>query len=334
MAFEDRRNRISLPFNPGNPAIFSLNPGGKVLQGRVIISGNVTISGCTVPGTVINEGGPVGLVSRIQVTATRAAGSRYPGGKIVDCTPRSLLRYAIAQRGKFVGEQSGSTLGGGANGTYPIYLSIPIYFADPTNRNQVQTALNMDPADSKGNPIYSNVQVQVNLASDLTGCFVGNNGVLNAAGLTVQWQDTRLGLTGDTVPLVQEDHVMLLATTQTRAADYALPADGAYTSWLLMAELGAYHTLSNALLNRVTVQAPTLNFDEYSPDIQQKMLDDDWYDAAQSMAGQYFIDFTNGLLLNSNPASGIAAIFDVNNVSGANLDQLRFYTRRIYTLAS
>lgn len=332
MAFEDRRNRLSLPFTAGSPAIFSLNPGGKVLSGRVILAGQVVISGGTTNGTLKGDGGPINLIKRIQVTATRAAGSRYPGGKLVDCHPRALLRYAIAQRGKYVGDFLGATLGNGAAGTYQVYLSIPVYFADPTNRNQVQTALNLDPLDANGNKIYSNVQVQVDLANDLTGCFVGNDRTANFTGLTIQWQDTRLGLTGDTVPLVQEDHDFLISTTQTRAVDYAMPQDGAFTAWHIIGELGAYHTLSGALLNRITATAPTLNFDEYAYDIQQKMLDDDWYDAAQDMTGQYFIDFTNGLLLNSNPAAGVSAVFDVNNVSGANLDELRVYTRRIFPL--
>jgi hypothetical protein len=174
----------------------------------------------------------------------------------------------------------------------------------------------------------------VDLAPDLSGCFAGNNGIINTSGLTVQWDDDRLGINGDTVPLVQEDHDFLIPTTQTRAADYALPQDGSFTSWLIMAELGPMRQLTNTLLNRVTITAPTLNFDEYVNDIQQSMLDNDWWDAAQSMTGQYFFDFTHGLLLNSNPASGVSALFDVNNVSGANLDQFRFYTRRVFPLSN
>lgn len=332
MAFEDRRNRIQVQFTAGSPAIFSLNTGGKVLMGNLIIAGIVGVSGVTAAGTAVGEGGPINLIKRIQITATRAAGSRYPGGKIVDCHPRSLLRYAITQKGKFVGELFGSNLGNGANGNYPIYLSIPIYFADPTNRNQVQTALNMDQVDSQGNPIYSNVQVQVDLAQDLQGCFAGNNGVLNTSGLTVQWVDDRLGLSGDSVPVIQEDHDMLIATTQTRAVDFAMPRDGSFTSWLILAEQSSSRALSQNLLNRLIVASPTLNFDNYSNDIQQKMIDDGWFDASQSFAGQYFIDFQNGLLLNSNAAEGVAATFDVNNVSGANLDQLRIYTRRVFQL--
>jgi hypothetical protein len=83
----------------------------------------------------------------------------------------------------------------------------------------------------------------------------------------------------------------------------------------------------------VTITGPTLNFDEYGNDVRQKMFDDEWYDPSQTATGQYFIDFTEGLLQNSNPAQGVLAQFDVNNVSGANLDQIRFYTRRIFALS-
>jgi hypothetical protein len=86
------------------------------------------------------------------------------------------------------------------------------------------------------------------------------------------------------------------------------------------------------LLNRVTITAPTLNLDMYSQDIRQAMYDEGWMDPSQSGVGQFFIDFTHGLLQNSNPAAGIMAKFDVNNPSGAALDQLKFYTRRVYTL--
>jgi hypothetical protein len=328
VAFEDRKTRAIYPYIGGSPVIFSIPPGGKVLAGRLTITGNLVVTGGTTNGVALGEGGPIGLVKRIQVTANRNAASRYPGGKIVDCTPRSLLRYAITQHnGKFVGELSGSTIGNGAAGTYPIYLSIPIYFADTTLRNQVQTALNMDFG------VYSSVQVQVDLANDLTGCFTGNDRVCNFSGLTVQWNDERLGIAGDTVPLFQEDHLMLIATTFQRAQDMALPLDGAFTQWLLLAEASAARTLADTLLNRVTITGPTLNFDEYGLDIRQKMFDDEWFDPAQSAIGHYFIDFTEGLLQNSNAAAGLLAQFDVNNVSGANLDQIRFYTRRIFTLA-
>jgi hypothetical protein len=116
--------------------------------------------------------------------------------------------------------------------------------------------------------------------------------------------------------------------------DYALPQDGSFTAWLIMAEQGTYNLLADTLLNRFTVISPTLNLDVYAQDVRQRMYNDGWYDPALSAAGQFFFDFTHGLLQNSNAASGINLKMDVNNPSGANLDQLRFYTRRAFQLLS
>jgi len=266
------------------------------------------------------------------MVATAASGSRYPGGTIIDCTPRSLLRYAITQHnGKFIGDQSASVLGNGANGTYQVYTSIPIYFADSTLRNNVSTALNADLVDPSGLPIYSSIQVEVD-TGDLTTCFAGNNGVVNWSGLTVQWDDDRLGLTGDTNVIYQEDHIALIGAAQQRMLDPAMPQSGSFTNWLIMAEAaGGAYTLSDAILQRLTAASSTFNFDEYSQDIRQKMLDDEWLDPAQPGTGLYFVDWTNGTLNNANPAAGILAQFQVANPSGAFLDQLRIFTRRFYS---
>ncbi|HEX3892866.1 MAG TPA: hypothetical protein VHW46_09875, partial [Terracidiphilus sp.] len=188
--------------------IFTLPLGGKILEGKVVLVGQVILSGVGAAGTLYGEGGPINLVKRVIVYANPAAQSRYPGGKIVDITPRSLLRYAAMQHnGKFIGDQLGSSLGSGANGTYNIYTSIPIYFADGVLRSNVQTALNTDPGT------YASVQVEVD-TGDMTSCFTGWAGTVNWSGLQVQWVDNRVALTGDTNVLFQEDHVFLIAATQ------------------------------------------------------------------------------------------------------------------------
>jgi hypothetical protein len=330
MAFEDRKNRFQIPFVQDTKLFFTIPPGGKILQGRLILTGTVTLSGVSSDGVVNGEGAPINLIQRIKVFATAAGGSRYPGGTIVDCTPRSLLRYAIAQHnGKFIGEQSGSTLGGGANGVYSIYLSIPIYFADSTLRNNIATALNADIQDAQGNQIYSSIQVEVD-TGDVTSCLTGWAGT-QAFNLAIQWDDDRLGLPGDTNVLYQEEHVQLIGAAQQRMLDYAMPQSGNFTQWLIMAEAaGSAYTLADTILQRATMSSGTFNFDEYNQDIRQKMLDDEWLDPSQSAAGLFFIDWTNGTLNNSNPAAGIQAQYQVANPSGSNLDQLRFYTRRFY----
>jgi hypothetical protein len=334
MASVNNQNRLAKPFYTNSPAIFTLPLGGKIIQGWVILTGTVVIAGGTTNGTAIGEGGPVNLIERIKITATPSAGSRYPGGKIVDCTPRSLLRYAIYQRngGKFVAEQSGSTLGGGAAGTYEIYLAVPIFFADSNLRNEMATALNTDGPGATPGGTYASVQVQVDTA-DLSACFAGNDrsATSNFTGLTVQWVDCRIGLAGDTLVRYQEDHIMQIGATNWRALDEAMPNDGAFESWLFLQEQSTALTLSNALLEHVVVASPNLNLDLKAPDIYQQMLDNGLIDASQTQTGQLFLDFTLGMLANSVQAGPIQAYYHVINVSGAYLDDLRIMTRRVFS---
>lgn len=330
MAFEDRRNRIQFPFQPNTPLYFSPPVGGKILEARLILSGTIVVSGGTTNGTQQGEGGPINLINRIKLVATAGAGSRYPGGTLIDLTPRSLLRYAVTQHnGKFIGEQSGSTLGNGAAGAYPIYLSIPIYFADSTLRNQYSTALNADLVDAGGLPVYSSLQFEIDTA-DLTACFAGNDRDVSWSGLTIQYDDDRLGLDGDTNVIYHEEHIALIGAAQSRMTDPGMPQSGNFTNWMVLAEQSTAATLSDEILTRLTAASSTFNFDEYAQDIRQKMLDDEWLDPAQNGTGMYFIDWTNGTLNNANPAAGILSQFAVLNPSGSNQDLLRISTRRYY----
>ncbi len=331
----DRKNRGQQAVFPGQPIVFDVGPGGKIVSGRVVLSGTVTIAGGTQNGTLIDEGGPAGLIKRIKITATALAGSRYPSGDIVDCSPRALLNYAIMQHsGKKIvellnGAGNAGTLNAGAAGSYLIYLSIPIFFSDCVQRTQNMTALNMD-------GVYSSVQVKVEFAKDLTGCFTGNDRTWSAGagGLWCDWLDDRFDFQGDRVPVVQEDHTTLIPAANTRFVDPTLPKDGAFTQWLIMSELGAQHTLTDTILNKLDISAPnTLAFSEYANDIRQRMLDDEWIDPATTATGLHFVDFTDGSQeFNSILAPGLLAQFDVANPSGANLDSLHIYTRRLFPL--
>jgi len=330
MAFEDNRNRLQLPFVPDNQMNFTIQPGGKILRGTLVLAGQIVVTGGAA-GTPVGEGGPINLIQRVKIFATAASGSRYLGGTIVDCTPRSLLRYAATQHsGKFIGDQLGSSLGNGAPGTYNFYTSIPIYFADATLRNNLSTALNADLVDANGIPIFSSLQVEVT-TGDLTSCFAGNTAAVNWSGLTVQWRDDRMLLAGDTNLLYQEEHYVLIAAAQQRLVDPALPTSGAFTNWLIMAEAaGSAYTLSDAILQRLVAAGGTFNYDNYALDIRQDMLDNGFIDPSQNATGQYFIDWTKGTPYNANPAPGIQTQYQVANPSGSNLDQLRIFTRRFY----
>jgi hypothetical protein len=319
------KNRLSKPFIKNSKLIFTLPLGGKIRRGIAVLRGTVTLSAGTTSGTLKGEGGPQNLISRIIVTATPTGGSRYPGGKIVDSDVRGLLKYAATQRnGKFLADLSASTLNSGAAATYTVYCPIPIYFADCVQRNQLATALNTDPGT------YASVQVEIDTA-DIKACYSGNDRVEDYSGLTVDWIDERVAVPGDTSVLYQESHTMLIAASNKRALDEAMPQDGAFLSWQICAEATAQQNLADTLLNRVVTSGPTLDYDKYAMDIREAMFADEWLDPAQAATGFYFVDFTDGVAqANRVPAGTLQTYFDVNNVSGANLDNLNIFTRRTF----
>jgi hypothetical protein len=343
MAYEDRYQRGTQPLILGSPNVFDIPGGYNILQGKIIIDATLTISGSTAAGTAVGDGGALNLFRRIRMIANPAApnqngSSRYPAGALIDVTTRSLLRYAITQRsGKYMTALQGdATLGGGVNGAYPIYLEIPIYFYNPNLINPFQTALNMNQVDSQGRPIYSKVQLQLDVAQLLTEVYAGNNGALAAAG-TIRWADDRLDLGSggtDTLPLVQEDHYAVIQSASTQYVDGGMPNDGLFESWMVMAEQGAGYALSDAILNRVRMTSPSLNFFEIWQTIRSAMYNDAFIDPSQSATGLFFFDWTKGQLGNSNAAAGLQAQWELNNVSGAGLDRLRIYTRRIKPLGA
>lgn len=325
MKNSDRKNRLTQVFNPDSQNIFTLPLGGKILSGKVVLSGTVTLA-TTTAGTVMGEGGPVRLIKRIRVNANPASGAqgaRYAGGYIVDVYPGSLLRYSIGQRdGLYQAEQSGSTLGAGASGTYPIYLSIPIYWQNKRLKRSILTALNADPT------AYTSLQVEVDTA-DITNCFTGWTGTATYT-LQVQWVDDRENFAGDTYTVFQEDHDFLIPATATRQLDPAMPQTGAFESWTIMGLQSAQQNLSDSLFQRLQLNGDAIDYDKWAQDIRQQDFDDQWFSISTTPTGLYTVDFTDGLVGGTISAPTLQTQFDVNNVSGANLDRLRFYTRRLF----
>lgn len=336
MAMEDRFNRLELPVSNPTQLSFTLNPRLKMLWASVILNVTVVISGGTTNGTPVGDGGCTNLIKRILILANKAAGSRYPNGALVDCSAQSLLRFAMTQRsGKFVSELSGNVLGNGAAGTYNIYLEIPIYFALKNSLGGYGTALNLDAADSQGNPIYSAVQVKIDFATTLAQMFIGNDRAMTING-TLQWADERLDIPSDTIPIRQEDHELFITAQTERLVDTAMPPDGAFTQWLILAQLGGPEwAQSDALLNRIEAEGTELLLKEYWQDNRIAMMNSGFFDPSQVLTGIFFYDWTHGrTLANSNAAAGLLHRFSVNNPSGAYLDRLRIYTRRAFGLGA
>lgn len=326
-AIVQMKNRATKPFVKNSKVPFTLDLGGKIRRICVILSGEIVVSGGTTSGTVQGEGGPVNLLKRISLIATPAAGSRYPGGNIVDATPRSLLRYAIFQRsGKYIADQDATmVLGSGAAGTYQVYLSIPIYFQDATLRvpGGNVAALNTDSGT------YSAVQLQIDTA-DLAACFTGNDRDVDYSGLNLEFYDDRIAMPGvDTLTRYQEDHEFLIPATRDRALDEAMPLNGMLENILVMGQLNTAQALSDALLRKIRIDGPNLGLELWAEDIRQRMLDDEWIDPDETATGLHFLDFTDGVAQNSQDLSGLSWQFDITNVSGANLDSFLMFTRRL-----
>ncbi len=323
--FNDWKNRLTSPYQ--KQVVFDLPMGEKIQRGAVIIKGTVTLA-AGAAGTIIGEGGPVNLVTRIFLRAN-PADTRYPGGELVKCGPRSLLRYAKMQhQGKFVGEQAGSTMGNGAAAAYVIYMSYPIYFSDPTSRyHDFTTALNTDPGS------YESIQVEVDLDTTFTASVPAYAGTMDTSQLQVQWVDRRADAGGDTNVVFQEDHTVQIGAAQDRMLDPAMPRDGAFTNWLILTQQSTALTLADTILNKLVLRASTADYKLYAKDIRQNMIDDEWTDPSDSAAGMYFVDWTDGFFQNSLIASTLQAEFDVNNPSGANQDSLLTYTRRVFAPA-
>ena len=326
-----RRNRITIPFLPNSRLVFTLPLGMKILMGWIKLYGTLTIAGGTTSGTVYGEGGPVNLIKRIKVTAVPLSGSRYPGGDIVDATPRALLRFAtIYRNGKFFGDQAGVTLNNGATGTYPVQTFIPIYWHDRRKRQSAIAALNTDgPGSTTVGGTYASLQVEV-VTGDLTSCFTGNDRTPTSSfNLNCDWIDNRAAIDGDTVVRYQEDHTFLVPAPLERALDQSMPNDGAFESWTVLEEQGAQATLASTILQRLQVSSPDGDYDKYKTDILEDMLDGAYIDPSTNAAGMNHFDWTYGIAQNRLMANTLQTWFQVLNPSGANLDALRIFTRRL-----
>jgi hypothetical protein len=317
-------------FRANGDVIFDLQPGGKICKGNIILEGQITIgAGGAANGVAVSDGSPAHLVKEVVIRANAPSESRYFTGELVRATPRGLLRNAITERTKYMGELSGSVLGGGAPGVYQVYQSIPIWWADPNVGRQYTTALNADPA------AYSSIQVIISLG-DLTSVYAGSDRVADFTQLRVRWTDERKAIQGDTLCLFMEEHSTLIPAAKNDFTDLALKRDGLYLSILMMTEAAipganGFGSLSDAILNKIRLNGNGISWDNIEAnDIRQKMFDDGWYDVSQNAVGQYFIDLSEGNMFKPIPASGLSLILDVKNPSGANADAIRIFSRRYF----
>lgn len=332
MKFFENKSAPSQYFQKNTTMEISIPLNGKIDVGYVVLDGDVTIADPALPavpaaGTLKGLPGPAGLIKEVRVDANPAPGSRYPGGPVVKMSPIALLYQAILQQTKFINDLFGQTFTPAAGamgdpGVYAVHTEIPIFFTDFNKRRGMLTQLNGDPR------AYDYIALQID-TGDLSTIMVGTNRSIDTTALKVSWRDERYNLPGDRIVLFQEDHRQLIAAAQTDLKAEGLRKEGAYLDWMLLTEVGASQILADTLLNKLTINSSARDIVAKWEEIRAKMFRDGWYDASQDAVGQFFIDLCLGDPALAVPATDIKAEIDTNMVSAANVDALRFITKRI-----
>lgn len=284
--------------------------------------GSVVISGGTANGTSKGEN-PGNLLAQ-QFDIDAISRGKYPGGKIRKTSPRTVLRRQIFDKGVF---QPDISLGAGgltgAAGTFVLNTRFPLRFALPGLRNPVETALKLDE--------YEQVMLQITNGSR-DNQFSGNDRTFDYTSLF--WEIVSYleapgaGFTPPAVLYDDDRIVNVQAANQRLAIDGELPKTEAYLDALFIAETTS-QALSDAIINRITMQNPVEQFfDLYEDEIKGEQLD---YvtDVAQSMTGLYHVDMTRnegqGILL----AGAVANVNAIVDVSNPGTDRLLLATRRV-----
>jgi len=319
---------------------------GKIFEGRVILEGTISVTDAVAPnyGVGMQNSLPMHLITNIKLRANPADSSRYLGGVLVDCSAVGLLHEAALTRGEYMSElnnvylvPAGGVQGqGGANGAaaiFNIYLAIPIFWRDENFRKNLKLAFNADPS------AYKSLRLEIT-TQDIAHALPGNNSIVDYSGLKLRWQDERAIVSGDSYVTFLTEHNHYVPGVRSREVIKELPTDGAFLRWLIMTRINANTTqdLSDAILNKLTIDTPQKTIDLVANDLRQWMVDDNWLQARESLTGMYVIDFSDGLVDTLSQFAGDLSdnhcLFDVANPSGPGLDVVDIICRRIFAPAN
>lgn len=279
-----------------------------------IARGTLVISGGTASGTVTGENPGNLFAQTLKLNATPAAGSGYPGGQLVNCSPRTLLQRRIFDRGFYQGDTALT----GAAGTFTVNLNIPVQFALPRLVRPFDTALRLD--------AYADLQLEItNGGRDRQ--WTGNDRVFDYSGMVwdiIEYREFAPGT--PTMVLYQDDKIIPINQANARFPIFdQLQQPEAFLDLLFQAET-TNQALSDAIINKVEILAGSEQFIELDED---HVKDDQLAfvsSAAQAaaMTGLYYVPISPKLLAGAQ--GGISAVLDV---SKPGTDQLRLGTRRI-----
>lgn len=337
MAAQRPKPLYRYPFvNPGVPIVHECKLGksslGNLLKGfKVNITGSITLATQTVAGVANGDISGWGLVTRLLVETKSNRGDATPDGKIVECTPRTLIFRRIFEKVMSNFRQPDIRLGAAgivpANGTITFNSTLDIPFALPRLVNPIETALKMDD--------YDLIRLTISTQS-LAQLFVGNNAIVDYSNLRFEIQEIREvnpSYQPIRVPYLNDQFVYIGGANPRMIWDAFITQTGQFIDWLGISESTVSNTPVDTIINRVFVSSGSdaiedPYFDQIKAD-QQDFVSD----LAQSMAGLHYrplaagLEEGRGLLTSTVPDLSIKA--DVANPGGANLDRVTLSTRRV-----
>lgn len=333
MQSSERMLNERIPFNAERtplPHKIPTRTGVLLTESNFTLSGSLVVSAGTTSGTVLGENpGNLALQSlRIQGFNIPP---NYPGGVLVNLSPRTLMRRKIFDHPekRFVPDQS-LTIAGltGAAGTFTLNLPITKYWAIPWLARPIDAALDTG--------MYSQILCTLtNGARDLQ--FTGNDRTFNYAGvfwdITHKFQRYNGVGNGPGVVTYDDDRPVNISGANPRLQlNSVFPADGACLDLTFVSET-TNQTLADTIVNRISAQAGTeLFFDQYSGALRADMEDfiGDSSTTTTPRTGLYYVRAAEDGLI-TNAKANVAAVMDQLN---PGTDRLIIAYRRCVAIPS
>lgn len=286
--------------------------GVMLVRSDFILGGSLVISAGTTSGTSLGENPGNLALQTLKIQGFPVAGG-YPGGVLVNLSPRSLMRRKIFDHPekRFVADLV-NTISGltGAAGTFTLALPITKYWAIPWLARPFDTALDTG--------MFGNVLCTLTEgARDLQ--FSGNDRTFNYAGvfwdITHKFQRYSGSGNGPFVVTYDDDRVQNINGANTRLQiNNTLPADGSALDLLVISET-TNQTLADTIVNRITAQAGAEQFfDSYSNPLRSDMEEyiGDSSTTTTPRTGLYRVPCAlDGLLTNAK--NNVQMVIDQNN---------------------
>lgn len=304
-----------IPFNAERTPLIHKIPtrnGVLLLRSNFVLSGSLIISAGTTSGTVLGENpGNLALQSlRVQGFNINA---NYPGGVLVNLTPRTLLRRKIFDHPekRFIPDQVQGIAGlTGAAGTFVLNYPVTKYWAIPWLARPIDAALDTG--------MYGQILCTLtNGARDLQ--FTGSDRTYNYAGvfwdISHKFQKLSGNGSGPMVVVYDDDRPINLVGANNRLQiNSVLPPDGSCLDLCFLSET-TNQTLADTIVNKIAVQAGTeVFFDEYSGALRADMEDliGDGSTTTTPRTGIYYVRAAEDGLI-TNAKNNVAAVMDQSN---------------------